>query len=167
MESVIKEADQTLTNLHNVFSAFKENQINKVPFKGSWSAGQLAMHMILSNGGFAEIINGSIDETSRPADKMVERIKQDFLNFDVKMDAPEDICPALKDYDQTRLLSKLEVIKKNITDAADQLDLTKTCKAFELPGYGYLTRLEAIYFIIYHTKRHTHQLKNILMHVNA
>jgi uncharacterized damage-inducible protein DinB len=167
MEKVLKDVDETISDLQDVFNAFEASQINIVPFEGSWTAGQLAMHMVLSNGGFAEVINGQVDETSRPVDKNIEQIKSILLDSNVKMNSPEMIYPKLKDYDQDKLLNQLEGIKKALVKAADQLDLTKTCVAFELPSLGFLTRLEAFYFVIYHTRRHTNQLKNILEQVKS
>jgi hypothetical protein len=46
--------------------------------------------------------------------------------------------------------------------AVQTLDLTSTCLGFELPGFGKFTRLEWGNFILYHTQRHMHQMKNIL-----
>lgn len=161
MEKVFKEAEGTLSALENLFSNFSAKQVNEVPFAGSWTAGQLANHLIIANGGFVEVINGPTTETSKPADIMVESIKNDFLNFNIKFDSPEFIYPENRDYNQEELLIKLKQIRNHVAEVITKLDLTKTCTAFELPVYGFLTRLEAIYFIIYHTQRHTQQLKNI------
>lgn len=68
-------------------------------------------------------------------------------------------------YEKAYLLGALQDIKAGLDHAVTTLDLTKTCLAFELPVFGYLTRLEAIYFVIYHTQRHLHQLKNIYQQV--
>ena len=46
-------------------------------------------------------------------------------------------------------------------EAIKTLNLSETCTAFELPGFGEFTRAEWIYFAMYHTQRHTHQLKKI------
>lgn len=161
MEKVIKEADETLSALENVLAQFEAPQVNEVPFEGSWTAGQLAEHMILSNSGFLQVINGPVTETDKPADLMVGEIKKDFLNFNVKYDSPKVIYPEDKAYNQSALLKNLKEIRAGISTSISNLDLTKTCSSYELPGYGYLTRLEAIYFVIYHTQRHVHQLKNI------
>ncbi|ARS39012.1 hypothetical protein CA265_04700 [Sphingobacteriaceae bacterium GW460-11-11-14-LB5] len=161
MEKIIKEANETLSALENTLSKFDTAQINVVPFEGSWTAGQLAEHMILSNSGFLEVINGPVTETDKPADLMVAQIRNDFLNFNVKFNSPEEIYPEDKTYHQYALLESLKQIRDGISTAIAGLDLTKTCSAFELPGYGFLTRLEAVYFVIYHTQRHVHQLKNI------
>jgi len=167
MEKVVKEAEGTLSALENLLSAFNEKQVNEVPFPGSWTAGQLAEHLIMANGGFVEVINGPTTETSKPADIMIESIKKDFLNFNVKFDSPAFISPKNKEYNRSDLLAKLKEIRSNISDVITKLDLTKTCTSFELPVYGFLTRLEAVYFIVYHTQRHTQQLKNIYSKLNT
>jgi hypothetical protein len=46
--------------------------------------------------------------------------------------------------------------------AVQTLDLTSTCLEFELPGFGKFTRMEWGNFILYHSQRHIHQMKNIM-----
>ncbi|MGQ7855318.1 DinB family protein [Pedobacter sp. WC2501] len=166
MEKVINEANETLLALENAFLKFDISLVNKVPFEGSWTAGQLAEHLVLSNSGFLQVINGPVRETDKPADFMVAQIKKDFLNFDVKYDSPKEISPENRAYNPSELLENLGQVRMGISAAAGNLDLTKTCSAYELPGYGFLTRLEAVYFVIYHTQRHIHQLKNIYSSLN-
>ncbi|MBC7827664.1 MAG: DinB family protein [Chitinophagaceae bacterium] len=162
--------DNTLTELIQLFSTIDQQQINIVPYEGSWTAAQLAQHMILSNSGFAEMINGPVKETKRNPDELVERIKSDFLDFTTKMKSPDPIVPAMAQYNKEDLLNSSKNIRENVHTAIQTEDLTKTCVMFELPGYGFLTRLEAAHFILYHTQRHIHQLKKIirkLANVNA
>jgi len=161
MEDIQTEAKQTLQNFINRFSDFNQETINRVPFEGSWTAGQVAEHMILANANFAEVLNGLTEDTLRKPDEKVGVIKSILTNFDTKLDSPEFLCPLLKDYNQHAQLKKLNEIKDEILKASANIDLTKTCKNFELPLLGFLTRLEAISFVIYHTQRHTLQLGNI------
>jgi hypothetical protein len=164
---VVKELNDTISEFQNLLSSFDEDQLNAVPFEGSWTPGQVAHHIIMANSGFGEILNGPVEETVRPFDQLIERIEKDFLNFNFKMTSPDFIYPKLKIYDKERLLMSLEKIKDEITNAITDLDLEPTCLAFELPVYGRLTRHEAVYFVVYHTKRHAHQLKNIKQHYSA
>lgn len=161
MEKISKDVDEALKTLQALFSNVNQQQFNVIPFEGSWTAGQLAKHMVLVNGGFMDMINGPVEETNRPADQIVPRIKADFENFDIRMEAPSIIDPPLKDYDKQKLMEQLDQIRLGIIKSVNDLDLTKTTTAWELPGYGYLTRLEAAYFVVYHARRHHHQLTNI------
>ena len=153
--------DNTMAELIQVFSSIDQEQINIIPFEGSWTAAQLAQHMIMSNSGFAEMINGPVKETQRKPGELVEKIKSDFLDFTTKMKSPDFIKPPMAHYKKEDLLNSLKNIKQSIHHAIETVDLTKTCLAFELPGYGFLTRLEAANFVLYHTQRHIHQLKKI------
>jgi hypothetical protein len=161
---IISTVQSTIHEFQGLISSFDEMQINTVPFEGSWTPGQVAQHIIMASSGFGKVLNGPAIETQRAPDELQGRIKQDFLNFGIKMKSPDFILPRLKDYDKQRLLNALEGIKDDVVKSATDLDLTQTCMAFELPVYGKLTRFEAVYFLIYHTQRHAHQLKKIKDH---
>jgi len=160
-EELAKQADQTLTELIELVEAIPTEKFNTVPFKDSWTAGQLTQHMVMSNSGFADLLNGQVKDTERVPDAAVEGIESAFLNFDIKMQSPDFIRPEKKNYDKNGLLAALSRIKADIITSAATLDLSKTCLSFELPVIGYVTRLEAVSFVICHTKRHIHQLKDI------
>lgn len=152
--------------LLDLLSHLSQTDINTVPFEGSWTAGQLVKHVIKSNSGFLQMLKGPVRESKREPDELIERIKTDFLNFNVKVKSPEFVVPEKIDYNKEDLLSSLEALNSKLNESVQSLDLTKTCSAFELPVYGYLTRSEAVHFIIYHTQRHIHQLKNIIEKLN-
>ena len=122
-EEIAKDADQTLTELIELVEAIPAEKFNMVPFKDSWTAGQLAQHMVMANSGFADVVNGPIKDTERAPDVMVEKIKADFLNFDIVMSSPDFLRPEKKNYDQDGLLVALSGIKTDITTAAATLDL--------------------------------------------
>jgi hypothetical protein len=160
-KELVTSFDETANELEQLLSVLSEQQINAIAFEGCWTPGQVAQHLVMSNSGFAEIINGAVKETEGEPDELVETIKREFLDFSIKMESPDFVVPPNIIYRKEELMRSLEDIRRSIRHAIQTLDLTKTCTFFELPGYGYLTRLEAIYFVIYHTKRHIHQLKNI------
>lgn len=160
-QDLIAQIDETFEELLRLLSSFDRERINSFPFEGSWTAGQLARHLIKTGSRFVELLNGPVKETGRKPDKMVGNIRKSFLNFDIKMTSPDFVVPEDTAYDKVDLLSSLEGIKAAIIQAILTLDLTETCAAFELPILGYLTRLECIYFVIYHNQRHVRQLRNI------
>ncbi len=155
------DVNKTFTELAEIISSFNEDQINLIPFEGSWTAGQVAEHILLSVSGFEKTINGSVAETERAPDALKDKIKASFLDFTIKMKSPDFIIPAEKNYKKDDLLNAFQNLKDKINHAIETLNLTKTCLSFELPLLGFLTRLESLYFILYHTQRHIQQLKNI------
>lgn len=160
-EKISAETEETIQWLIQLLTTFNQDSINLVPFEESWTAGQLVNHVILVCSGFLRIMNGPVKETERRPDEMKEKIRNDLLNFTSKLKSPEFVKPPVAVYKKSQLLQSLEDIKEKFNCALQTLDLTQTCVGLQLPLYGYLTRLEAIYFIIYHTQRHTNQLHKI------
>ena len=161
------DINKTFKELGEIISSFDEDQINLIPFEGSWTAGQVAEHILLSVSGFEKTLNGSVAETERAPDALKDKIKASFLDFTTKMKSPDFIIPAEKNYEKDKLTKTLENFRGKINLAMETMDLSKTCLAFELPVLGFLTRLESIYFILYHTQRHIHQMKNIYQKLKA
>ncbi|WP_397300805.1 DinB family protein [Pedobacter sp. UC225_61] len=157
------DLNNTFSDLEKAISLIDQENFNTIPFPNSWTAGQVVQHIILASGGFAEILNATVKPSDRAADELIPRIKTDFLNFGIKMKSPDFILPDDKTYTKDELLNTIQGIKTSISKEIETLDLTQLCLAFELPVYGFLTRLEAIYFVIYHTQRHVHQLNNIAL----
>ncbi len=155
------EAGKTFNDLLQTLSSIEEKKINTIPFPDSWTAAQVAQHIILSAGGFVQLLNGPDKDTERDPEANIPNLKATFLNFDTKMKSPDFIVPEVKNYDKQELVHSLQDIETGLVKAIETLDVTKTCTAFELPGSGFLTRAEGITFAIVHTQRHVHQLKNI------
>ncbi|MCX2575282.1 DinB family protein [Pedobacter sandarakinus] len=162
MEHLVNEVDSAFDALIQTLATVEDDQLNKISTSGSWSAGQVAQHLVLANESFINLLSGEVDDTSRPIDLMQAKLKEILLDLSLKMDAPPFVYPEPSDYDKNLLLAKLQDLKMKLIDEVKSLDLSKTCKGFELPGMGFITRLEAIYFMIYHTQRHTSQLANIM-----
>lgn len=158
---VKQEFDQTFTTLLEKLSTFDQSKINLKPAPEKWSAAQVAQHLIVSGSGFSVFLTGETQISEREPNYMVERIAGELLNFEIKMEAPDFIIPEEKDYRKDELLAKLKEVRAEIVQTAETENLSKTCLAFEFPGWGYLTGLETLAFVTYHTQRHLRQLDNI------
>ena len=95
-QELLADIDETLLEMENIISSFTEDEINIVPFEGSWTAAQVVRHITMSHSGFIEILNGPVTETSRPVDALKDRIKADFFDFSTKTTAADFISPAKK-----------------------------------------------------------------------
>lgn len=167
---VIEENQKTewLENLRSCSSRFLRllrtflpEEINRIPYPGSWTAGQVAEHIHKSDKGLIFLLNGTTREADRdPAEKR-ESLEKMFMDFGTKMQSPERIIPEQKDYDKTALIKRFEDDRINLRDAIVDCDLTALCTSYPFPGFGELTKLELVSFVIYHTKRHVHQLEKI------
>jgi hypothetical protein len=158
---MLKDLDETTGNFLKALSAFEPDQINIVPFDGSWTAGQVVEHILKSEGGVPETLLGPTSPTSRTSDEKVAIINSIFLDFSTKLQAPSFIIPSEGPHDQKQLLTSFANKRAEIATIAGTEDLTLTCTSFNFPTLGQLTRLEWLSFIIAHSKRHTFQLRNI------
>ena len=161
------EMNQTLSEFSKILSMFNNEEVNIIPFEGSWTAGQVATHLIMSNGGFLSMTNGPVKQTERSPDEFVRQIRTMFLDFKSKMKSPEFIEPPMVNYKKQDLLNSLNLIQTKLHEAIGEGELEQTCLAFELQSLGFLTRLEAFHFVLYHTQRHINQLKKISNHFIA
>lgn len=157
---------ETYTKLTDTISLFSENEINRVPFEGSWTGGQTVQHIILSCSGFPSVFAGKTEKTTREPDENVKKLDEIFLDFNTKMESPENIKPAKIDYDKEALISSIKKIQTDLFEAAETYDLTLTCLEFQMPGFENFTIYEWIHFAIIHTQRHTHQLQLIYETIN-
>jgi hypothetical protein len=153
---------EEITNeFQQVLSSFTTEEINTIPFEGSWTAAQTGRHLFKSFEHMPQLLNGKVEKTERAADEKMKMIDTDFLNFSVKFKAAEMLVPEDTRYDKEQLLSSFKEKVSQILATAKTLDPSETCLGFEIPGYGHMTRWEWMHFSIAHTKRHLHQLKNI------
>lgn len=161
-----KNIVDTFQKLHKIFSAFSEEELNVIPFQGSWTAGQTVQHIIMACSGYPKLFSGNTEETTRKPDEKVKEIDGLFLNFNIKMDAPEFLIPEKRNYNKNNLNSKLFQIENELFESAEIYDLTRTCMDFQVPGFDKFTIYEWIDFALVHTQRHTNQLNNIHKYLN-
>lgn len=156
-----KELENTLNDFIDTLKLYSDEQLNRVPFEGSWNGGQVAEHIIRSLENFAAVINGNVSDPGRPADAKCVAIRGMFLDFDIKFNSPQSVLPTALQHDKNTVVEKLLIIKHEMLPTLHAVDLSKLCTGAEFPGFGYLTRLEWFTFFAVHTQRHTRQLRNI------
>ena len=163
---IAEELENALNEFTGIISSLNDDLLNKESRDGSWTFGQIGRHVIKVNSGFLKQLKGQVEDTKRKYDEKAENIKTRFLNFEINMKSPERVLPETTNYNKDELLKSLKEINSGIIEAAKTLDVTKTCKMFEVPVLGYLTRYEIIYFVTYHTKRHIHFLEKRIQSLN-
>ncbi|MBS7233553.1 DinB family protein [Flavobacterium psychroterrae] len=156
-----QEVENTFAALYQTISLFDQSKINIIPFEGSWTPGQVVRHIIKATSGFKKVCDGNTKKLENAIDEKIPVLKDIFLNFNTKYDSPDFIYPEDREYDKIELTSRLQKIESEILDIVANYDLSLTCLDFEIPGIGTLTIYELINFAIFHTTRHTHQLKVI------
>ena len=150
--------------LLHALSLFDQDNFNKVPFEGSWTAGQVAEHVYKSVSGVPQLLNGGSKPTDRGPAANVTGLRKMFLDLSIKMTSPDFILPSDQPKDLAALTRKLDEALTAIIDTAQKADLNLTLTEFQFPGGGETTRLELVNFMSVHTQRHSWQLYNIHKH---
>jgi hypothetical protein len=163
-KQIFIELKATLDELLQVLSTVDQSKFNVVPFKGSWTAGELSQHLVKSIGGSIELIFGPVKDMDRAPDLLCNGIKCNFLDFSVKFKSSSLIEPEQKHYEKSVQIGALSWLEEKILKA-ETLDLTKQCTLFEIPVFGPFSRLEALTLVLYHTQRHIIQLRDIIQKV--
>jgi hypothetical protein len=163
-QELLAEIRDCFRELKNTIAAFKNEQYNSVPFQGSWTPGQIIEHIIKFASG---IPDNHTEFTHRQFDEKMEPVRQLFLNFSIKMHSPDFVQPGNPTRDKMEAFRIFNAIQDRLERTIKTADLTVTCLDFEMPVFGNLTRYEWLKFILFHTQRHIHQLKNILTLING
>jgi hypothetical protein len=143
----------------DIVHSFPEAAYNTAPFAGSWTAAQVTDHLHKSDTHLVQVLNGPVQPTHRAPDELVGNLQAIFLDFSTKLQSPEFIIPDAVSHNREQQLAGFTATRQQIGQAIASLDLTATC---HMPIFGEPTRLEMIYFVIYHTRRHTNQVKHML-----
>lgn len=158
---LLRSFNNTTAELLQALSLFNEEELNTIPFEGSWTAGQVGEHLLKSAPGITKIILGNTEPTKRRVDEKVKALESMFLDFTKKAISAKAIWPSDEPKEKEKLIGALKAIMEEIEKTAGEVDLSLTCMDFPFPTLGEMTRWEWINFVICHTKKHTWQIKNI------
>ena len=166
-KEVLTEFSTRFNDLLLHLRSFNQDEIDIVPFQDSWTAGHVIEHILKSASSLSKLLLGKVAATERDPSEKVRQIREIFLNYSVKLQSPDFIQPIQPVHQKDKLVKDVETTMQEIEAVIKTEDLSFTCLDFELPKLGLLTRLEWIWFVTYHTQRHTHQLKMIHQSLHA
>ena len=155
---------EPVSELLDLLSSKTEVALNTVPFKNSWTAAQVADHITKSTSSIAKAMNMESAPTGRDPGERIQELKKMFLDFTVKFKSPEFILPSQDVYEKEPLIGKLNSSFSQLKERANSVNLSGMITH---PAFGDITKLELLYFVLYHTRRHLRQVKNILLIVES
>jgi len=161
-QEITKELHKCKNNLLETILSFDNDQFNKIPFEGSWTAGQVTEHLLKSSGGVPGLLTGNTETPQRAADEQEPALRAIFLDFSRKAKAGAAILPGDGPHSREELHAKFKTVFEELIPLAETQDLSAICTAFAFPTLGNLSRFEWLVFVTYHVHRHTHQMKDIL-----
>lgn len=160
-EQLILEFDKTTEDLLPTLSLFSDEEFNRIPFEGSWTAGQVAEHLYKSESNIPNVLNGNSKETERDPFANTVIIKQIFLDFTTKLKSPEFILPTAGEKNKDFFIKAFKGTRKDLRNLIAIKDLNRTYTDFPFPQVGDFTGWEWICFATSHSARHIRQMKMI------
>lgn len=157
-EQVFHEINDKGAQLIALIDQLSNEELNRVPFEGSWTVGQVVRHIIKSNSGMAKSMKAPSQNTDRDPAENVPNFEKTFLNRENRFNAPDFIIPEDRQYDKKQLREDLISSIQRLEQSADGENLDGLIEGMP---FGPSTKLEILHFVIYHTQRHIHQLQKI------
>ncbi len=174
MNTNFKSREELVVEIENVnrefihqLSKFSSEKLNKIKTEESWTAGQVAEHIIKSNGGIlGQLLNGNAIPTDRPFNEEIELIENIFRSED-KMKTAPILEPNKPPHDLEELMKSLHEQKAQQIKATNEKELKELSSELQFPpAPNGLTRYEWLIFMIEHTCRHSKQLERIYQEIS-
>jgi hypothetical protein len=144
-----------------ILKELTNEQINQSPINGGWSAGQLISHTTKANQSSFLTIPGVV--SNRNIGEKIPELEKTFLDFNTKMKSPNFILPDDKTFTKEECINKIKECFHSLESALNQSKLDEIL----ITPLGALTKWEMANFVIYHSKRHLYQLKNIYIDITT
>lgn len=160
IQSVKRELDRDTENILACLNGIADNTMMLIPSKGSWSLMECFEHVHALEKLLNGIFQGPVEHTQRDASLKAEQIWEVFNNDNRKLNAPEPIAPRASFKNREVLEKALAANREQLIALAEQ-GPDELCMAFGHHYFGNMTRLEWLYFCLYHSERHLRQAERI------
>lgn len=159
-ETILTDLENSTKKLLQSLSQFSPENFNEKPSATDWSAAEVAGHLLKVELTANKALRAEAEAPTRPFDEKVAFLKQK-MDDEAKRVAPERVQPSSEPADQAELIEQLKAQREALKQAVETYDLTEACVGLPHPAAGVMTRIEWVYFVIYHTERHLRQLERL------
>lgn len=163
---VSRDLDASTNGLIQMLKGLSPDVFNQHPDKKSWSVADVIEHLLKLEGGINGLLLGPTTTGERDPEGKVLRIEEVLFDFDKKLSAGELVKPSAGEKQKDSLIAQMAESRKKLAKIAGEKDLKLIYTGFRHPIFGLLSGIEWVYFAIYHSQRHLHQIKKILVTVN-
>ena len=160
-DALLTDWEKNTEDLVDLLSHFTPESFNHKGSDPSWTAGQVAEHLFIMDRVTLMMLEGPAIPTNRPPDSKLPQVQGAMEDEETKRVAPDIVQPSAGPKDPQYLADSIKKQRAQIKESILQKDLTEACTAGKHPSIGTMTRLEWVYFTIYHTRRHLAQLRRL------
>ncbi len=155
IQQIIASYNVLYSKYTEILESLNEDELNTVPYADSWTAAQVIQHIGKANhGGF---LSAPGDLTDRDIGELIPMLEREFMNFETRMSSPEFLIPEDRLYSKEETLNLIQGAFDSLSEKLPNADLSLI---LDTP-LGRVTKWELANFIVFHSKRHLHQLEKI------
>lgn len=155
---ILVAINEAASGMLEMMSRLDNNEVNTVPYKGSWTAGMLFRHVSKSLNAMSGAMRSDARPAQRGAGEKIPVLKETFLDFSTKLKSPDFIMPEDGPYQKQAIFEELDNAFQQLKESSVNANLSDLVEGLPL---GDITKLEVLHFVLYHTQRHKHQMKKI------
>jgi hypothetical protein len=157
-EELLTAVEEAISGMSALMMKLDEKQINSVPYENSWTAGQLLNHVTQSNNGMAKAMLQEPTPVDSDATEKIAGFKKVLLDLSSKLKSPDFILPKDGPYEKKGVIHELKISFNHFRENTEKANMNDMVEGMP---FGPVSKLELLHFVLYHTQRHLHQLKNI------
>lgn len=158
---LIKDINASTQRLVDKLTAFSTMDFNTKPNPVSWSAGDVAEHILKVEIGVNNVLRGPVQHTGRPEDEHLEWMQSAFSNKERRMNAPDFSFPTETKKDLWEMINQITWQRDKLKEIITTATLSDACIGYKHYYFGELTIYEWVQFVLLHCERHLWQLDNI------
>ncbi|MGA2669710.1 MAG: DinB family protein [Ignavibacteria bacterium] len=126
-----------------------------------WSIMDCYEHIEKLEKSLKKIFLGKTEITERNPTEKIEKIGNRFSDFEHKFTAGEPIQPKGEFQDKEQVMREIKNNREELLSLIHDGTWADLCLGYEHSLLGFLTKIEWLYFCIFHSDRHLHQMKEI------
>lgn len=157
-KAAISEIQEAGSEMDRWLDQIAVESVNLKPKGSGWSPAQVVEHVTRSNRAMSGALEMQGALADRDPGQRREELRSMFMNFETKFTSPAFIEPEDKIYDKAALQA---AFRQSVHSVLEKAGGAGYATMINLPGFGPITKLELLYFVGYHTRRHIHQLQKL------
>lgn len=157
-QSIVKHYQNFSEQYTKILENLSEEELNTVAFLNSWTVAEVVNHITKANDHGFLFLEGTNPE--RAVDERVPELKKMLLDYELKMESPDFILPDDRKFTKEESIKGIQKVFNELSLHIGNTELSELID-HDSP-LGSITKWEIANFIVFHSKRHLHQIENIV-----
>jgi len=163
-QHILHQFNDTINQWIAYLDDYTVDMLQRQPIAGSWSNGQVYVHIIDDTNYFVEQIAIALNTHDNSDKEMHKHAKSIFANNgfpDMKVEGPSTNVSIRQPQDKAALLQDLTAIRDKVNALCNTYDFSEATGKTQHPGFWFFNAAEWLQFAEMHMRHHFRQKKRI------